>query len=1145
MPGSVGTIFAELDLDASRYTKGQQKLLQDATTTTLNIEQNFKNLGVKSAAEMDLMRAKINNSFDMIKNSSKATADDIVRAEKAKHDQLTKLNEQQYGKQKSMIDGFKDHWIGATVAMAAAAAAASKGWAMLKAGAEYEEQRGILDNLTRKYSTSADSIVADMRRASDGLIANSDLMQIALGGLAKGLNPDQLIKLSSAADILADTVGGTATSALNDLTQALESGRVKGLKAFTGSTIDLKDAFGDLESKLTAAEKTQAMYSLLMIHVTKLQQQQTSAVDSTRDEIERLESQYKNLTTSMAVAFKTAIVGVDSFITRYGKGSIDPITMGANFLASFFEKKGTYGEGVYEVPEIGAKQTADPLQQYNDQLDAIFKKVQTRTDIADGMKKSASEYETALKQMSEETRKAYYEIEGMGKSQYEKDIARIASEEQELRRKTQNDVAVVRWKTAQIALAEAKQSEETTKLWQKSGLEAEEGIKKEVEVGIYQTAESIKRTEERHKAERELYKDLRGYETEAYAASMVLIDEQAKKYKDLGVAEVAVAAWVTEETRKAEIKKLEFSDNFFDGVHAGFLQMKAEALTMGKVGADIFKTFSKESSKALSEGLFQSIKKGSIDAEKIFENFTDSMLRKFTDTAAQMVVEAAMNPIKMTFGAVWNEGAKTVLGVVGKVLGYATDWLFSGIAGSGETWDSLNWTGASRAAYGGWVPGNASVAGNSYANDKIKYLLSPNEYVVDRETTAAIASKGQNGDTMLAHINTAEASLLKALGGSGTVNPRTGLPQFWGFDDFVNVISGGLSNAIGLTNSSSMEDVFDFINPGIQSAESISKAIQNGKWADAIDAAFDPITGPGLTRLTGYAGDKINGVAPWFGTLVDMVAPVVGAVVGGVYGGPWGAAGGAAAGSGFSSKFNKYSSEQAMIKAGVSAAVAYVAGVYTGVGNASEAAVITSDMQAQAAYNAAMEQGMAQGMSESAAEIAAQEAYDAAYTIAWNEAMNAALSNAAGQTFTGTLKSFVTKWAINEALGASFPAENGNLGVSFDGMDSGNLGASMKGNLAKIAPRTDTFAFSAKNGLDYVPRDNFMVRTHKAEAVLKEDEAAAYRAGKYARGGGDGASQPLIINIPVVLNGREIAKVIYDETKHNNKVVHVNGITSI
>jgi hypothetical protein len=40
------------------------------------------------------------------------------------------------------------------------------------------------------------------------------------------------------------------------------------------------------------------------------------------------------------------------------------------------------------------------------------------------------------------------------------------------------------------------------------------------------------------------------------------------------------------------------------------------------------------------------------------------------------------------------------------------------------------------------------------------------------------AGMGRGGDTMLAHINPDEAAMLKAFGGAGTANPRTGLPEF-------------------------------------------------------------------------------------------------------------------------------------------------------------------------------------------------------------------------------------------------------------------------------------------------------------------------------------------------------------------------------
>ena len=54
---------------------------------------------------------------------------------------------------------------------------------------------------------------------------------------------------------------------------------------------------------------------------------------------------------------------------------------------------------------------------------------------------------------------------------------------------------------------------------------------------------------------------------------------------------------------------------------------------------------------------------------------------------------------------------------------------------------------------------------------------------------AELQAKGRNGDTMLAHINPQEAALLKSLGGSGTINPDTGLPEFF-FKSVAKAVAG-------------------------------------------------------------------------------------------------------------------------------------------------------------------------------------------------------------------------------------------------------------------------------------------------------------------------------------------------------------------
>ena len=52
------------------------------------------------------------------------------------------------------------------------------------------------------------------------------------------------------------------------------------------------------------------------------------------------------------------------------------------------------------------------------------------------------------------------------------------------------------------------------------------------------------------------------------------------------------------------------------------------------------------------------------------------------------------------------------------------------------------------------------------------------EYTPYHSLAEIIRQQGEGEDTILAHINPIEAAVLKSMGGSGTINPKTGLPQF-------------------------------------------------------------------------------------------------------------------------------------------------------------------------------------------------------------------------------------------------------------------------------------------------------------------------------------------------------------------------------
>ena len=73
----------------------------------------------------------------------------------------------------------------------------------------------------------------------------------------------------------------------------------------------------------------------------------------------------------------------------------------------------------------------------------------------------------------------------------------------------------------------------------------------------------------------------------------------------------------------------------------------------------------------------------------------------------------------------------------------------------------------------------ASPMGQPPMPSGINALEEPAPMGLEGFAQGGIASLGRNGDTMLAHINPQEAAMLRSRGGSGSINPRTGLPEFF------------------------------------------------------------------------------------------------------------------------------------------------------------------------------------------------------------------------------------------------------------------------------------------------------------------------------------------------------------------------------
>ena len=73
-----------------------------------------------------------------------------------------------------------------------------------------------------------------------------------------------------------------------------------------------------------------------------------------------------------------------------------------------------------------------------------------------------------------------------------------------------------------------------------------------------------------------------------------------------------------------------------------------------------------------------------------------------------------------------------------------------------------------------------------------------------KEMAEMLRRMGRRGDTMLAHITPEEADMLAEMGGSGTINPDTGLPEFFNVTDF-----DSYDNAFNRIPDADINDIVD------------------------------------------------------------------------------------------------------------------------------------------------------------------------------------------------------------------------------------------------------------------------------------------------------------------------------------------------
>jgi len=212
----------------------------------------------------------------------------------------------------SITGKIKASWVNVAAGITIAQEAASKFKELLESAfhaAEYLEQFQNLDNLAKKYNTTAADIMQIMEKMTNHQVEKAELMKMSLMGIGKGLSPKMFTDLAEAAFTYSKVVGGSVTENYGKLVNAIAMGKEKGAAALVGM-IDLKDKMGEMGDKTNKAGTALELYNLVMQDAHSKQKQLGEGADSSADKLEQLLTMWKNFTHHLAQIAVPVIFGI-------------------------------------------------------------------------------------------------------------------------------------------------------------------------------------------------------------------------------------------------------------------------------------------------------------------------------------------------------------------------------------------------------------------------------------------------------------------------------------------------------------------------------------------------------------------------------------------------------------------------------------------------------------------------------------------------------------------------------------------------------------------------------------------------------------------------------------------------------------------
>lgn len=679
-----GSIFIELSLDATKYTIAQKEILAAAEKNSADIGETFKRVGTESDKIYNAMRQSVQNSLDAIKRSHLTTAEEKVRAEQSATAKIKQINEQQFGHQTSLLDTMKKNYVATAAVIVAAWMAVNKAMSWAEIGAKAQQAEESFRQVADAANESADRILAGMKRAAQGTVDDSDIMQKAVKGMVLGLKGDEMVKIMEAARVSARVAGEDVKEAYENITNAIVSEMPRVLRKYG---LVMMDEMTLIEQAMKAGVKHVDIYSVAMMNAG-IQAAKMGALNANAAEgVQIFKAQVKELTETIGkfvIELGTrAFVVVKSFaaILTYMAAPIAYLIGGQEawnaMLASgndLLEQAGKLAGENAEHAKAAIAASSGEVERLQAEKKAWLEKLKAQIEAQKGAKDHAKEIENLNKRIIEDTRKSAAEIEGIGKTIFEKEMERIESQSTAWKKAGASRIAVEKWVANEVILARKKQDDDMAKMEREIAdaiaairLTATKKALDNIMAGNEEELRRIKNAEEAFEKEIGFYAQLIGFEDTYYAKKLEWIEKE-RAAKEVLYGMDAANAWRNQEVAKTAAEKWEMENEGINSVISNTQKMFDSA-------SELFERDSKEFQ------AMQTLKKVAYVAEMAM-----NVSRAASALSVAMAQNAANTSVAIT-GAASSVAAQGQVPIAGFALAAAmAAFMASILAASGIAW---------------------------------------------------------------------------------------------------------------------------------------------------------------------------------------------------------------------------------------------------------------------------------------------------------------------------------------------------------------------------------------------------------------------------------------------------------------------------